>query len=170
MPNEPTPVANELVLRCQWEAYMKCVLSENAYNLIGEGFTTFPESKNPKEYTRKYINHKTETTDVIGYSPSVEYSCDCISDDPVVKEMVHIHENELLGNAARRDIISVNRWEQDDNGKCTAYMRTYAVIPNTKGDGTDALVYSGTLKACTDQIKGKFDPATKEFVPDSEAG
>ena len=32
--------------------------------------------------------------------------------------------------------------------------RTYSVIPNADGDGTDALVYSGTLRAASDFTDG----------------
>lgn len=154
---------NELVLRCQWEAYMECGSGTTAaFNLIGEGFTSFPEAKNPKEYTRKYINYKTDKSDVIGYAPSIEYSCDCISGDPVVQEIINIHDNELLGTATHRRVVSVNRWEEKD-GACPAFMRTFAIIPGNKGEGTDALVYTGTMKAASDIVKGTFNIETKKF-------
>ena len=203
-----------LVLRCQWEAYLGCLASGvQTFNLIGEGFTSFPEAKNPKEYTRKYVNYQTEKTDVIGYAPSIEYSADCISDDPVVKEIVDIHENERTGYDTHRDVISVNRWQgtpkytlttdedvvagkvyytrtgNDPNyvytkvgnptaGELGTYYecelsttefaatkRTFAIIPGTKGDGTDALIYTGTMKAVSDIIKGTFNVTDKSFTP-----
>lgn len=160
---------NELVLRFQWESYMECVLQKNkGYNLIGEGFTAFPEAKNPKEYTRKYVNYKTEKTDVIGYSPSVSYSCDCIAGDPCVDEIVEITDKEYIGTDTHRNIVSVNCWKPvNDAGEFEASMRTYAIIPDTKGDGTDALIYSGTMKAVSDQIDGTFNRETKTFTPAS---
>lgn len=158
---------NDLIMRFQWEAYMSCGSGNSAaYNLIGEGFTTFPESKNPKEYTRKYINYKTEKTDVIGYSPSIAYSCECIEGEPVIAEIINITDNELLGNDTHRDIVSVNCWSES-GGVCEATKRTYAIIPDTKGDGTDALVYSGTMKAVSDIVVGKFNRDTKEFTENS---
>ena len=159
---------NELVLRCQWESYMECGDTQKEFNLIGEGFTTFPESKNPKEYTRKYVNYKTEKTDVIGYAPSIAYSCDVITGEPCVEEIVKITDNELLGTATHRDIVSVNCWDADETGKCKAYKRTYAIIPDGKGDGTDALIYTGTMKAVSDITFGKFDRTAKTFTADSE--
>ena len=158
-------MANDLVMRYQWEAYMECTVeAQKKLCLIGEGFTSFPESKNPQEYSRKYINYKTEKTDVIGYSPSIEYSCDCIADDPVVKEIVAIHEGEKVGNETHRDVVSVNRWEEKD-GKCPATKRTFAIVPNTKGDGTDALIYTGTMRAVSDIIDGEFDVKEGTFSP-----
>lgn len=164
----PSSNSNELVLRCQWESYMECGDGEaKTFNLIGEGFTTFPESKNPKEYTRKYVNYKTEKTDVIGYAPSIAYSCDVITGEPCVTEIVKVTDNELLGTATHRDIVSVNCWEADTDGKCKAFKRTYAIVPDGKGDGTDALIYTGTLKAVSDITFGKFDRTTKTFTADS---
>ena len=159
---------SKLIMRYQWAAYLGCLSASGntvteTFNLIGEGFTSFPEKKNPKEYSRKYVNYKTEKTDVIGYAPSIDYSCDCISDDPAVQEIIKIHEGELVGSDTHRSIISVNLWEEDD-GVCPATKRTYAIIPDAKGDGTDALVYTGTMKAVSDIIEGTFNTTTKEFT------
>lgn len=162
---------NELVLRYQWESYMECGTGDTkAFHLIGEGFTSFPEAKNPKEYTRKYVNYKTEKTDVIGYSPSISYSCDVITNEPVVNEIIEITDNELVGSATHRDVVSVNCWEEAGAaGTYKAFKRTYAIIPDGKGDGTDALIYTGTMKAVGDIVVGTFNRDTKEFKANGEA-
>ncbi|MBQ4447426.1 MAG: hypothetical protein II897_03945 [Clostridia bacterium] len=158
---------NELVLRYQFESYMMCGSGNSAaYQLIGEGFTSFPEAKNPKEYTRKYINYKTEKSDVIGYAPSISYSCDVITGDPVVQEIVEITDAELVGTDTHRDIVNVNCWDEVSTGEYRAFKRTFAVIPANKGDGTDALIYTGTLKAVSDMVPGTFNRTTKAFTPD----
>ncbi len=162
------PETNELVLRCQFESYMECGTGDDkAFHLIGEGFTSFPEAKNPKEYTRKYVNYKTEKTDVIGYSPSISYSCDCIVGEPCVQEIVKITDGELLGKDTHRRIVSVNCFDKKADGKYAATIRTYAIIPSNKGDGTDALIYTGTMKAVSDLVTGTFDRSTKTFTPDT---
>lgn len=162
-------MANDLVMRYQYESYMAIPPASGSgdptYELIGEGFTSFPEQKNPQEYTRKYINYKTEKTDVIGYSPSIEYSCDCISDDPVVQEIVKIHDGELVGNDTHRDVVNVNKWESTAENVYKAYKRTYAIVPNQKGEGTDALIYTGTFRAVSDIVEGTFNTSTKTFTP-----
>ena len=135
------------------------------FNLIGEGFTSFPEAKNPQEYSRKYINYKTEKTDVIGYSPSIEYSADVISDDPVVQEIVRITDKELVGTDTHRVVISVNLWEETGTAnEYKAYKRTYAIVPNQKGEGTDALIYTGTFRAVSDIVEGVFNTSSKTFT------
>lgn len=162
---------NELVLRCQFESYMKCGTGNaESYHLIGEGFTAFPEAKNPVEYTRKYVNDKTERTDVISYAPSISYSCDAISADPCVQKIMNITDNELLGIETYVEIINVNCWENvgsPEQSICKASKRTYAVIPDTKGDGTEALIYSGTLKAVSDPVFGTFNRDDKVFSSNS---
>lgn len=159
-----TPAISELVTRDQFESY---ITIDSALALIGDGFTTLKESKNPKEYTRKYVNMKTEKTDVIGYAPSLEYSLDVYSNSPVVGLIVDITDEEKTGSDAIVEITNVNRWDVDQSGKCKAVQRQYAVIPSGKGDGTDALIYSGTMKAATDLIKGKFDPTNNTFTADT---
>ena len=182
--------SNELIMRYQFESYMKC--SDSAFHLIGEGFTAFPLAMNPKEYTRKYT--------------SVSYSCDMIKGDPCVQEIVKITNNELVGNDTHREIVNVDCWDEVevytkttdvslDSGKTyytkdgstysavaepdvsnigsyyeksveyTATKRVYSVIPGNKADGTDALIYTGTLKAESDLVKGTFNRTTKTFTP-----
>ena len=196
--------SNELIMRYQFESYMKC--SDSAFHLIGEGFTAFPLALNPKEYTRKYINDKTERSDVIGYAPSVSYSCDHIKGDPCVQEIVNITRNELVGNDTHREIVNVDCWDEveiytktsdvalgagktyytKDGNTYTAVAepnvanigsyyeksieyaatkRVYSVIPGNKADGTDALIYTGTMKAESDLVNGTFNRTTKTFTP-----
>lgn len=157
-----------LVMRYQWASYMKCGKGDTAaFALIGEGFTSFPESKNPKEYSRKYINYQTEKTDVIGYAPSIAYSCDVITGDPVVQEIVKITDAEAVGSDTHRDVVSVNMWEPVDEGDSPkvfkASKRTYAIVPAGKGEGTDAMIYTGTMKAVSDMVIGTFNIETKAF-------
>ncbi len=156
----------QLITREQLYAFMELESGELA--LIGEGFTDFSESKGAKEYTRKYVNYKTEISDVIGFAPSYSYTCDVISGDPVVEEIVKISDYEKTGAAARRNIVTVNGWiPGSTSGTFEAFKRLYAVVPNGKGNGTEALVCSGTLKARGDLITGSYDAATKKFIPDN---
>ncbi len=164
MPSE-TLELNKLVNRYEWESYIE-VGDKN--ELMGDGFTSLKESKNPQEYTRKYVNNKSETTDVTGFSPSIDYALDVYSESPVISVFVKICDDELIGTDAQVTITNVNRWQVDDAGKCTAYQRKYAVIPSDKGDGTSALNYNGTMKSAGDVVKGTFDLDTKKFAAVAE--
>lgn len=146
-----------MITRDQWRAYMDTSESGTTtpdFNLIGEGFTSFSESKNPKEYSRQYVHEKTERSDVVGFAPSIAYSADMYSGDPCVERVAKAHDEEQIGNDSHVDIVVVNMWEKGTGDSYVAYKRTYSIIPDTKGDGSDALIYSGNLKAAGESVKG----------------
>ena len=115
------------------------------------GFTTLTTSKNPTEYSRQYVDEDSERSDVVGYAPSIEFSYDRHTNTPVHDRLSEIHDKELLGNDAHVEIISVDLFTEEREGAgCVATKRTYSVIPDSDGDGTDALIYSGTFRAASE--------------------
>ena len=117
------------------------------------GFTTLSGSKNPKEYSRQYVDEEFETTDVTGYSPSIEFGFDQYQNDLVHDEMVEILDGEYTGTEARRNIVTVN-FSQPVNGGYKATKREYAIIGDSEGDSMDAYTYSGTFRATGVRIEG----------------
>ena len=167
MADNATP--NKLVRRNQWASFMNTGTSEQeTYSLMGDGFTQLAESKNPKEYSRQYVNMATEATDVVGYAPAIAYTVDVYSGDPCIKKIMEITDNEYVGSDAQVSIVNVNLWTGTE-GSREATRRKYAVIPDGKGDGTDALVLTGNFKAVGDQEKGTFNETTKTFTPATAA-
>lgn len=162
------PTTSKLVSRSELRSYMNVSTGTTAaaYELIGEGFTSLTEAKNPKEYSRQYIHEKTERTDVVGYAPSLDYSVDIYTNNPVIKRIREITDKELIGSDAQVSIVTVEMFGDAaiDETKLVAYERKYAVIPDSKGDGVEALVYSGTFKAVGDMVTGTFDAKTKAFT------
>lgn len=113
-----------------------------------QGFTELGLSKNPKEYSRQYVDEDGEQTDVVGYSPSLSYNFDAYTDNAVHTDIIGIADNESIGLAAVRSILIVYTQETGTaENSYKAIKRDYAIIPDTEGDGTDAYTYSGTLKA-----------------------
>jgi hypothetical protein len=51
------------------------------------------------------------------------------------------------------DIVIVDLFS-GTNGSYVARKRTYAVVPDADGDGTDALVYAGTFKSKSEIEEG----------------
>lgn len=115
-------------------------------------FTAITPAKNPKEYSRQYVDMPTETTDVIGYAPSIEYNFDNHTNNPVHTKLAKISDEELLGTDTHVDIITVDMYGDGDSK--SAIKRTYAVIPAGDSEGTDAMTYSGTFKAVSGITKG----------------
>lgn len=113
-----------------------------------KGFTDMSQSKNPAEYTRKYVDEDFEQTDVTGYSPSISYTFDRYAGNAALDDIVKITDGEFTGNAAVRDIVIV------DMKTKKAVKRSFAVVPDTEGDSTDAYTYSGNLKVKGEKILG----------------
>lgn len=141
----------KLVGRHKRLAFMKT--EENTYSRM-TGFTTLNETKEAKEYSRQYVDEAAERTDVVGYATGIEYGFDRYTENDVQKKIASITDDELLGAEAQVEIVTVNIFEDDGKGNCPARKRTYSIVPDSIGDGTDALIYSGTFKAVSDIVKG----------------
>ena len=109
---------------------------------------------------RQYVDEDTERTDTTGYSESVSYKFDRYKGNPVLEELVDITEEEKIGNDAVRRILTVDMTtgsaipgsSSDPNSAglgriCSGYVRDYAVVPNSNGDSTDCMTYSGDFKS-----------------------
>ena len=158
---DPTPAASVLVLRNKFASYMNTGTSGSpTWSLMGEGFTSLKEGKNPNEYSRHYVHEVTERTDVVGYATQIDYTTDTYTENAVITKIAKVSDEELTGTDAQVEILNVNLFKDSGSGSTHAYeafKRTYAIIPDAKGDGTDALIYSGSLKAVSDIVKGTFD-------------
>lgn len=111
-------------------------------------FTQLAQSKNPQEYSRKYVDEATQRTDVTGFAPEISYGFDKHRNDPVLTDIVKITNEELYGAEAIREIINV------DTVTGEAYKRDYTVSPGSEGDDANIYKYSGSFKANGEQIKG----------------
>lgn len=132
-------------------------------------FTSMTNNKNPKEYSRRYVDKTSEDTDIVGYAPSIDYSFDRYTNTPVHDKIAKIHDGELTGTDALVEILVVDLFTAKEDGVCEARKRTYAVIPSADGDGTDALVYGGSFKSKSEVVVGtaKLDETeqTATFTP-----
>lgn len=118
-----------------------------------KGFTEFSVSKNPKEYSRQYVDEYFEETDVTGYSPSISYAFDRYTDNPVHTDMVAITDEERVGSDAVRSILLVDMTTESENGY-QASIREFSVIPDSEGSSLDAYTYTGVLKVKGDRVVG----------------
>ncbi len=131
-------------------------------------FTELSTSKNPVEYSRQYVDEAMERTDVTGYSPSISFNFDDYAGDTVLEDIVTIINEEKLGKEAQRDIILVDFSKEVDGG-FVAVKRTFAVIADSEGDGTEAYTYSGNFKVSGTPIKGtaKIETPADSGNPDN---
>lgn len=145
----------KLVKRSDKVSFLGCMTDgTETFNRM-RGFTTLSGSKNPTEYSRKYVDEEFETTDVTGYSPSMDFNFDQYIGDPVHEEMVEILDGEKTGTEARRNIVTVDFSQPvGEEGSYKAVKREYAIIGDADGDGTDAYTYGGTFRSTGSKIVG----------------
>lgn len=108
-------------------------------------FTEITTSKNPKEYSRQYVDEEFERDNVVGYSPSISYSFDYDSENAVHGLIKSITDNELVGDAAVVEIVMVDI--ENENGTNSAISRKWSVIPDSEGGSLDAYTYSGSFRS-----------------------
>lgn len=118
------------------------------------GFTKMNTSKNPVEYSRRYIDESFEQTDIVAVSPSISFTFDRYSGNPVHDDIVEISDNEILGDGAVRSIVVADLSTNDGNGNCRAIMRNFSIMVETEGDSLDAYTLSGTMNTKGEKISG----------------
>ena len=134
------------------------------------GFTKMDTSKNPVEYSRRYIDESFEQTDVVAISPSITFTFDRYAGNPVHDDIIKISDNEILGTDAVRSIVLVDVSQKDDAGKCPAILRDFSVMVETEGNSTDAYTLSGTMSTKGEKVFGEatisVDAKTLTFTAD----
>lgn len=113
-----------------------------------KNFTSLGQSKNPNEYSRKYVDKPNNESDVVGFSPALGFSFDLHTDNAVHEDIVSIADGELIGDDAVRSIILV------DTITKTAIKRDYSVIMSSEGDNTNVYTYSGDFKCKGSPVHG----------------
>ncbi len=134
------------------------------------GFTKMDTSKNPVEYSRRYIDESFEQTDVVAISPSITFTFDRYAGNPVHDDIIKISDNEILGTDAVRSIVLVDVSQKDEAGKCPAILRDFSVMVETEGNSTDAYTLSGTMSTKGEKVFGEatisVDAKTLTFTAD----
>lgn len=135
------------------------------WSLIGEGFTDFTEIKNAVSTRRRYIHEASMRTDVTGYAPVIDYAFEVYAEDPVINRLRTITDGEYTGEAAKVQILCVDLFnETETSGVYNAVCRTYSVIPDRCGEGTDTLCYTGTMRAAGEMTHGTFVLSSEVFA------
>lgn len=160
----------KLVGRSKRVAFMSVGVGDTVKYIRMQGFTSMNEQKSPTEYSRKYVDEDTQRSDVTGYATGMAFSFDRYSPFSVHRELAEIIDGEKLGSDTHVEIVVVDLFT--DGEAKTARKRTYSVVPDSIGDGTDALIYSGTFKAVSKITEGTATSSdnwqTLTFTPAAE--
>ena len=136
------------------------------------GFTSMSINKNPKEYTRQYVDEDFEVTDITGISTSIDYTFDQIAEDEVHAILIDIIDKEKIGDEAVVSLVSVDFTTAGIGvDSFVAVKRDFVVIPGTEGDSLDAYTYGGTFRVKSERIVGEAistdDWKTCTFTPNT---
>ena len=99
----------KLVKRSQRRAYYGVPAAEpgtTTYTRMTK-FTSLSKSKNPKTYSRQYVDEDAAIEDVVGYAESISYAFDEEVGNTVHADIANIADEEQLGEDAVREIIVV---------------------------------------------------------------
>lgn len=133
--------------------FMKPTPESEKYDRM-TGFTEAGKSMNASTYDRRYVDEKTERSDVIAYATEIGYAFDRMTDNEVHTAIAEIHDKEIVG--ATKEIVTVNFNEKGQSeNSFKARKRVYSVVPDADGDSTDAYTYSGAFKANGDIVEGE---------------
>ena len=149
----------KLVKRSKRVAFMNVGTGEEPKFVRMQGFSSMSESKSPKQYTRTYVDEDSERSDVVGYATQIGYSFDRHSPLSTHEKIAEITDGEYTGSDAYVEIVTVDLFAEGETK--VARRRTYAVIPDTTGDGNDALIYSGNFRAIGEMILGTATSSDK---------
>ena len=140
-----------MVKRSEKVAYMEVVDETSRVYKRMTGFTEFAISKNPKEYSRKYVDEDLERSEVVAYSTSISYKFDLEKGNLIHEFLISVADNELVGEDAECSIVVVDfSKQQSSTDDVTANMRRFTVIPQNEGDDSDTYTVSGSLRAVGD--------------------
>ncbi len=143
-----------MIKRSEKLAFMEVGENESKVFRRMSGFTELSISKNPKEYSRKYIDENMERSVVVGYSPSISYKFDTDPKSSVHGVFKEVADKELLGEDATCSIIMADVSTANDSGSYPAIKRDFCIIPSSEGDDSDTYTCSGSLKAYGEKIFG----------------
>lgn len=126
-----------------------------------EGFKSLNENVSPEEYSRKYVDRKSQTVDVVGYNTVMDFELDRFVGNEVHDDIVNLHEKKIVGTKARRNIYYVDFTQPEGDGY-RAVKVTCSVIMSGKGATTEAMTYTGALKGASEPVFGIAKIATPQ--------
>lgn len=137
------------------------------WSLLGEGFTSVSDTRNPVVDETTYVNDVSSTKTITGYGAQWDFEGDVIKDNAVIEYLRGIGENELTGADAESEIVTFDLWEVVTN-VVTCNKRTVTVQVDTTGGGAggEKLSFSGSLLAKGDPVSGTWSTLTNTFTED----
>ncbi len=156
------------VMRFKIADYLNIGTSEKPeYSFMGAGFNTLDETVGAQTDSKTYINQVTASTTVKGYQTEFPYDTDMVKDEKAGMALYAVGRDHKTGEDAEFDYVRVDLYDPVENRKNVFKARKFrvaAVVSDSKGNGGEVMVNTGTLSCVGDPIQGYFDTTTKTFT------
>lgn len=129
-------------------------------------FESIDENPNAQTTTKHYTANKSATVITTGYQTQFPITADMYQNDPVMKYLRDIGEEQKLG--VQTDYIRVRLYEPVGEEANTFYARRFRVeveISSISGGGGEQISISGNLNSQRDVEIGTFNTETRTFTP-----
>ena len=146
--------------------YFDIGTTETPNIVLGGVITQLDEASNPTESEKQYIQQKSMTTTVTGFSDEFAITMDMVKGDEVFEYMYEIFRDRKTGTDAQVVHYIVELWNEVSTNEYKARMQTQSVIisDKTANPGEQATI-SGSLKGVDDFTDGTFNVSTMTFTP-----
>lgn len=163
------------IMRFQIADYLNIGTEETPdYAFLGAGFNTLDETVGAQTDSKIYINDKTATTTVKSYQTEFPYDTDMVKDEKAGMALYAVGRDHKTGKDAEFDYVRVDLYDpvpDKTNLFKARKFRVAAVVSDSKGNGGEVMVNTGTLSCVGDPVQGYFDTTTKTFtetIPESQ--
>lgn len=139
---------------------------EEAFYLMGAGFTELNESPSAQTTSKRYVNDKSATKGISGYDWQTAFTTDVIASEKAIEHICNIGKYQLTGSDAETEYIIVDLDEAlcVSEGDYRARKFNIAIEVADFSDEDGEMTASGNLLGIGDPIPGKFNTKTKEFI------
>lgn len=135
-------------------------------SLMGAGFASLDENPTATVDTTAYINDRSASGVITGYSNVFPFDTQFISDDDAIAYIYDIARNQKTGTEAEAKYYRVDIYDAPENG--TSYpARQFTVaieVTGITGAGTEIMRVAGNLHQVGNFVEGTFDTSTKTFT------
>lgn len=141
--------------------------TEEAYKLMGTGFSKLDENPNAQTEETVYICDKTSSTDITSYKSQFPFTSHLIKDQDATMMLYKVGRDHLVGEDAELFYVRVDLYDQaqSENTFKARKMRVSVEVSSCSGEGGKKIEVSGNLNAKGDPIEGTFNISTKTFTP-----
>lgn len=137
------------------------------YKIMGKGFENLSDKLGAKVDETQYVNDRSASRTVTGYSPEWGFDGAVIKDDDVVTFLRAIADSQATGAGAETDMVVFDVWEVDAVTKLVAAKKYPVVVQMDSvrgGKGGEKLTFAGTLLGNGDPTDVTFNTTDSTII------